>query len=581
MSIWTRGVVCAKTRTKGLSVLYCVVQSPVKTNGLHELRWRTNRRRISIYAHTSRESSFRHANGQSRMTIRGFHVWGYKKQSSNVSEDTISQRYSDPVTLMKERGLIQGVTNESISSAAQSSDTPVYCGFDPTARSLHVGNLLQIVGLLHFWRCGHSIVALLGGATASIGDPSGRSTERPLLDHAQLALNTASIEHQLQSLLATGMRHIVRKKYGACTPLQHLSRGGEPPEDLPTLTIANNHSWHSKMSFLDFLRDIGRHARVGTMLSRESVKSRMDQAEGLSFTEFSYQLLQGYDFYYMNAAGLERDDPEAQPIKVKVQMGGSDQWGNIVAGVELIRRKRALSSSHSKPADSSSSPSVDTDETWGVTLPLVTTATGEKFGKSAGNAVWLDSNMVSHFDFYQFFRRTPDSEVERYLKYFTFLPLSEIEEVMAEHAKAPNLHLPQRTLAAEVTEMVHGPTALRAALLKTRLLFDSTQTDADGIATPLTSFPPEDILAAFENDPRLARLQKEAVVGQEVVRVAASAGVAKSKTQALKLLTSGGLYINDTKCTDETRRITDTDLIGGRVIVLRTGKSNNVVVEVL
>ncbi|KAJ3045840.1 tyrosyl-tRNA synthetase [Rhizophlyctis rosea] len=310
-------------------------------------------------------------------------------------------------------------------------------------------------------------------------------------------------------------------------------------------------TWMEKMTFLDFIGDVGRLARVGTMLGRDSVKNRMDSPEGISFTEFTYQLLQAYDFWHLH-----------EHHGCTVQLGGSDQWGNMVAGLDLIRRKLAHSgnSEDAKQAD----PAI------AITLPLVTTATGEKFGKSAGNAVWLDEGLVSPFDFYQFFRRAPDSEVGRYLQYFTFLPLSDIESLLAQHKEAPQKHIPQRALAREVTELVHGETAATKAEIMSQVLYDGSIEDITAAQ----------ILSAFAGDARLKTLPRDSVVGHEVWEVAAASEAAKSRGQARKLQNAGGLYFNNVKVPATRRVIAAEDLVDGRVCLIRTGKENYRIVEV-
>ncbi|KAJ3269053.1 tyrosyl-tRNA synthetase [Borealophlyctis nickersoniae] len=443
---------------------------------------------------------------------------------------------SDPIARLEERGLVHTISSDKLSSFLSTTRTAVYAGFDPTAVSLHVGNLLTIIGLLHFKASGHQVIALIGGATGSIGDPSGRSTERVALDPDVLSRNVAGIDAQIRAVFRNADKYLEKRK------VTEEGRGGE-------VKVLNNLDWFQRMSMLDFIGDVGRLARVSIMLARESVRTRMDSAEGISFTEFSYQLLQGYDFYHLNTHH-----------NCTVQLGGSDQWGNIVSGMDIIRKKRL---GVAEEATSEHEPA------FGLTLPLVTTATGEKFGKSAGNAVWLDERMVSHFDFYQFWRRTPDSEVERYLRYFTLLPLTEIEQIMSHHKEKPEDHLPQRTLAREVTELVHGEEAAKRAQIRTHVLFDGDLTDLSST----------DIIHAFEGDNRLVTLPRDKVIGQDVTAVAAASGASKSFSQAKKLVLSGGLYLNKSKIPVGGHVVSETDLIGGSVCLIRTGKSNYKVVE--
>ncbi|KAI8800193.1 tyrosine-tRNA ligase [Cladochytrium replicatum] len=484
----------------------------------------------------------------------------------------------DPVSAMRDRGMIQAVTSERLSQQLRLHKTAIYAGFDPTAESLHVGNLLQIIGLLHFYIRGHDCVALVGGATGSIGDPSGRSTERTALSPEVLQRNTDRISHQLHKLFRNAKKH-----------LRHNHNGkGEPShgETLPTTTISvevdgslriiNNLQWFQGLHLLEFLSDVGRMARVGIMLSRDSVKNRMDTTEGLSFTEFSYQLLQAYDFAHLHSAH-----------NVQVQIGGSDQWGNIVAGIDLIRRRSAQNGTSQSPLENDSEWDVSA---YGVTLPLLTTSTGEKFGKSAGNAVWLDENMMSPYEFYQYLRRSPDSEVGKYLRFLTFLPTEEINRIMAEHKTAPQKHLPHRTLAREVTALVHGSDAAARAELQSLILFDNELNYLTRRAV-LDAFGPQNTPPASTDDGhnshhhhqeeilyRLPRYEAfpdgdESDTAMSVVELAVRSGVAKSKSAARKLVDANGLYLNGKKVAEHNPKIQKGQLLDGCIALLRSGKS--------
>ncbi|KAI9021934.1 putative tyrosine-tRNA ligase [Hyaloraphidium curvatum] len=459
---------------------------------------------------------------------------------------------TDVVAALEERGLVHACTSHGLRAAAKSRRLTVYAGFDPTARSLHVGNLLTIIGLLHFQLAGHNVIALLGGATATIGDPTGRTTERPVLTQSELALNTASIDWQLHNVFQSAWSHARRRSSAPPPDPGSDPSGGEPSQQF---TVVNNLDWYGGMSLLSFLKDVGRHARVPQMLTRDSVKSRLqpdapDEAagaqahyEGLSFTEFSYQLLQAFDFYYLSMSH-----------GCNVQLGGSDQWGNITAGTDLIRRK-----------------SQDAAEAFGLTLPLVVTDKGEKFGKSAGNAIWLDEEMCPVFDFYQFFRRTPDSMCPTYLRYFTFLSPAEIDQVARDHADNPSRHVMQRTLAGEVTRLVHGEAKAVRAETQASVLYDE---DVGG------SVPLDRILAAFRGDQRLVTVKRDACVGSEVWKLAVDVQLFPSKSQALKHIKSGGLYLNKVAVESDQRTIAASDLIHGAIFTLRAGKSNYKIVHV-
>ncbi|KAJ3092015.1 tyrosyl-tRNA synthetase [Quaeritorhiza haematococci] len=450
--------------------------------------------------------------------------------------------------------------SDQISADLLKSQTAVYTGFDPTATSLHVGNLLAIVALLWFKAAGHQVIALIGGATGSIGDPSGRSTERVALDPETLTRNTDAIDQQIRKIFENGSKYIDKRLTSSMA-----SSGDWNPASTKPVLVRNNLEWFRNMSILDFIGDTGRFARVGPMLSRESVKARMNSPEGISFTEFTYQLLQAYDFWHLYNAE-----------SCRVQVGGSDQWGNIIAGIELIHKKTnvELTSQQQQPQQQRE------NEVYGLTLPLVTTSTGEKFGKSAGNAVWLDETKVSHFDFFQFFRRTPDSEVRRYLEYFTFLPLSTISEIMESHTEAPERHLPQRTLAREVTELVHGEEAAEKAQIMTHVLFDGDLL-ASSSSSPGDVVSGHDIVKAFQGDPRFVSVQGEKIMGRSVVDVALELGAVKSKRSARNLISSGGFYLNKRKIADPEHAFGSDprDVLDGVCCLFRTGKSNYKVVE--
>ncbi|KAJ3385300.1 tyrosyl-tRNA synthetase [Chytriomyces hyalinus] len=475
---------------------------------------------------------------------------------STVNRDLLQQSSlepcRDPVAhSLHWRGLVAATTSPRIHNHLAASSTAVYAGFDPTAKSLHVGNLLTIVALIHFAAAGHSPVALVGGATGSIGDPSGRSSERSVLSREIIIENCSGIRNQLERIFknakVTMNRHDPTASSDTTTP--------KVTSFVERVQVLDNYAWFKDFSFLDFLGSVGRLSRVSTMLSRESVKSRLDAPDGISFTEFTYQLLQAYDFHHLYTSH-----------NVTVQIGGSDQWGNILSGIDLIRRmkpqQQQLQPASSQPTQDISSSS---DTVFGLTIPLVTTASGEKFGKSAGNAVWLDPELVSPFDFYQFFRRTPDGEVERSLNYFSFLSKDAIAELMAKHQQTPEHHLPQRKLAYEVTHLVHGEAAANQSEFKSQLLYDSAT---------LTSLPTsKDIIDTFKGDDRLVLMPRGQVSGASVCEVAAKAGAVKSVSAARKLISGGGLYVANNKVASHDARIQESDALDGRLVLLRAGKS--------
>lgn len=418
------------------------------------------------------------------------------------------------ISQLKARGLFEAITSPELEVRAQKQSMTVYAGFDPTSSSLQVGNYVAIMGLSHFQRCGHRVVALVGGATGMIGDPSGKTTERELLDEETIRANQAGIR-------------------------ENLSRFLDFDDPVAPAQIVNNYDWFSQFSLVDFLRDVGRHFRMGTMLNKDSVRSRLDSETGMSFTEFSYQLLQGYDFLHLYDA-----------LGCNVQIGGSDQWGNITAGTDLVRKLRG-------------------DEVYGLTMPLVCDRTGQKFGKSAGNAIYLDANRTSEFDFYQFFMRVDDADVIRFLKVFTFLPLEEIEGYVSRVAEAPERREAQTRLAEEVTRQVHGEEGLALARKATSVLYGEAM---DGLRA-------DDLLKVFANVPS-STLAQSSVVGELVVNVAADSGLCQSRGEARRLVKSGGLYLNNRRVASEAQCMAMDDLAEGRLFVLRSGKKRYQLVQI-
>lgn len=414
----------------------------------------------------------------------------------------------------------------------------VYCGFDPTADSLHLGNLLGIVVLEWFRRSGHSAVALVGGATARIGDPSGKSAERPMMDEGVLEANLSAIGAQLGKLLRAEVKAPVPAAEGSVA-----AKAG-------SVAIVDNMEWYSGMSALEFLRDIGRHARVSTMLSKDSVKSRLGAEDGMSFTEFSYQLLQGWDFAHLN-----------REYGVSVQIGGSDQWGNITAGTDLIRK----TNSKGDEGDDSERP-----KAFGVTFPLLLKADGSKFGKSVDGAIWLDGDKLSPFKFYQAIFATADADVVKFLRMLTFLPLDEVEAIgrsMGEEGYRPNDA--QRRLAEEVTRFVHGEEGLQAALAATAALAPGSDTKLD-VAT----------LEAIAEDVPSVTLPLDAVQDAPLIEVMVAAGLQPSKSAAKRMVKQGGARVNNAKVNDQDQLVAGDDIIEGRLVLLAAGKKNKVLVRI-
>ncbi len=411
------------------------------------------------------------------------------------------------VDILRARGLLEAVTQPELGRILR-APAVVYAGFDPTAPSLQAGNLVAVMILAHFQRCGHRVVALVGGATALIGDPSGKDQERPLLAPEDVQRNAAGIQ-------------------------ENLSRYLDFTHPTAPARLLNNHEWLGRVGYLDFLRDVGKHFRMGAMLGRESVRARLHSDAGMSYTEFSYQLLQGYDFLHLY-----------DQVGCTVQVGGSDQWGNITAGIELIRRLRGA-------------------EAYGLTAPLVCDSAGQKFGKSAGNAIYLDAARTSPYAFYQFFLQTADADVGRFLKIFTLLPLADVADLEQAVRTRPEQREAQRVLAEELTRATHGPAGLEAAQRATAVLFGESM---DGLDPAL-------LLDVFRDVPATA-LPRAEVTGAVLTGLAERVGLCASRGAARRLMESGGFYVNNRRIADAGTAVTDADILGGRLLVLRTGRKH-------
>ncbi len=413
------------------------------------------------------------------------------------------------------RGLIHDVT-EGLEQALTAGPITAYIGFDPTASSLHAGSLLTIMGLARLQRCGHRPIALVGGGTGLIGDPSGKSQERNLLTIEQTAENAEGIRRQLERFLdfSPGLSNAA--------------------------LMRNNIDWLRPVGFLDFLRDVGKHFTVNAMMAKESVKRRIEGTDGISFTEFSYQLLQAYDFLVLH----DRD-------RCVLQMGGSDQWGNITAGCELVRKVRGA-------------------RAHGLVWPLLTTSSGAKFGKTEGGAVWLDPARTSPFRFYQFWLNADDRDVETYLKWFTFLDAGAIADLMTTQQSDPAKRLAQRELARVITRVVHGDDGLGRAERASAVMFGGRLADAD----------PGDVLMVFDDVPSTS-IARAALDGDGVpaADLAVQSGLSASKSEANRLIKQGGFYVNDRRLAEGDARVIASDLIGGRVLVLRKGQRERRVVR--
>ena len=402
---------------------------------------------------------------------------------------------------------------EGVREALAAGSLTGYIGFDPTASSLHIGSLLTVMGLARLQRFGHTPIAIVGGGTGMIGDPSGKSQERVLLSRDQIETNVAGIRGQLERFLDFNAAH-------------NRAR------------IVDNAEWLGAVDVLSFLRDVGKHFTVNYMLQKESVSRRLDSEEGISYTEFSYLVLQAYDFVQL----FDR-------YGCALQMGGSDQWGNITAGIELIRKLRGK-------------------RAHGLVWPLMKTASGVKFGKTEAGAVWLDPERTSPFHFYQFWLNTDDVDVVRYLKCFTFLPRETIESLARVTSESPERRDAQRALAREVTALVHGSDQVARAERAAAVLFDERVTDADV----------SDVLTVFADAPSTElTLPKD---GMSLVEMLATVKLAASRSEATRLVKGGGVYVNNVRATDERARLTASDAIGGQVILLRKGRKDQHIVKV-
>ncbi|MCA1764080.1 MAG: tyrosine--tRNA ligase [Flavobacteriales bacterium] len=414
------------------------------------------------------------------------------------------------------RGLIQDITpgtEEQLNSEATSG----YVGFDPTADSLHIGNLVPIMLLVHLQRAGHKPFALVGGATGRVGDPSGKTQERQLL-------SPEIIEHNLSCQKAQ---------------LEQFLKFGDGKSDA---VMVNNYDWFKDFSFLDFIRDVGKHLSVNYMMAKDSVKSRLDA--GMSFTEFTYQLIQGYDFYHLN-----------KHHHVKLQMGGSDQWGNITTGIELTRRKGG-------------------GETFALTAPLIKKADGSKFGKSEGGNVWLDADKTSPYKFYQFWLNASDEDVENFVKVFSLKSKEEIDRLIAEHSEAPHLRVLQKALAEELTERVHGNHQLEMAIEASNILFGKSTSDQ------LKKLSERDFLDVFQGVEQVKIPKDHLSDGVSVIDLLSDvSGFLQSKGEARRALKENSISVNKEKANDSLM-VTSADLINDKYVLLQRGKKKYFIVEV-
>ena len=420
------------------------------------------------------------------------------------------------------RGMIHTVMPGAEAHLAESMRS-AYVGFDPTADSLHIGNLVPIMLLAHYQGCGHRPLAFVGGATGMIGDPSGKSNERNLLDEKTLRHNQDSIKKQLAHFLDF-----------------------ESDADNAALLV-NNYDWMKNFSFLEFIRDVGKHITVNYMMAKDSVKNRIssDSSEGMSFTEFTYQLVQGYDFLHLY-----------KEKNCTIQMGGSDQWGNITTGTELIRR-------------------VNSGKGYAITCPLITKSDGSKFGKSEGGNVWLDAKRTSPYKFYQYWLNSSDEDAEKYIKIFTFLTENEIDGLIKEHQEAPHLRVLQKRLAEEITVMVHSKEDLENAIKASNILFGKSTSD------DLKQLDEQTFLDVFDGVPQTQILKSDIENGLEIIAaLAEKGGFLKSNGEARRALKENSISVNKEKV-KEDYKILNTDLINNKFVLLQRGKKNYFVLQIV
>jgi tyrosyl-tRNA synthetase len=413
------------------------------------------------------------------------------------------------------RGLLHDIMPETEAHLLEHA-TAGYIGFDPTADSLHIGSLVQILILKHFQNAGHKPIALVGGATGMVGDPSGKSAERNLLDEASLLKNIEGVKSQLSRFL-------------------DFDTTADNPAEL-----VNNFDWMKDISLIDFVRDTGKHITVNYMMAKDSVKKRLssESKEGMSFTEFTYQLFQGYDFYHLYK---EKD--------CKLQMGGSDQWGNITTGTELIRRKAQ-------------------GKAYAITVPLVTKADGTKFGKTEGGNVWLDAKRTSPYKFYQYWLNSSDEDAEKYIKIFTFLDKDTVEALVAEHREAPHLRLLQKKIGEEVTVMTHGQEAFDNAIKASQILFGKSTSE------DLKSLDEQTFLDIFEGVPQATISKEDIDNGLDMIgALAAKTGFLNSNGEARRALKENAISVNKEKVTDSFM-ISSSDIIADSYVLLQRGKKN-------
>ncbi|PVU85166.1 hypothetical protein BB559_007170 [Furculomyces boomerangus] len=493
----------------------------------------------------------------------------FKTLSVKIYQKTFRRLISSNVIKSLRDHELVGNTSGDIEKLCE-TPVSVYCGVDPTASSMHLGNLITIMNLLHFHLHGHQVISLVGGATGSIGDPSGRSTERNVIESELLEKNIESIRNQTIQVFESATKYAQKR-------FNNIEK-----KMLKPVLFLNNRDWYEDMNLLTFLRMVGRVSRVKTMMARDSVKSRMEREDGISYTEFTYQLLQAYDFYYLN-----------KNYDCKIQIGGSDQWGNIAAGIDLINKLNNLSKNNIDHANSHLNSNIaksnienlknenSTSLAYGLTIPLLLSPSGQKYGKSAGNAIWLSSKLTSPYEMYQFFMRALDTEVELLLKTFTLLSVQKINDVIEEHKKRPEGKLAQKLLADEVVELIHGEDQVVKAQKATRFFFGGRVGSVEFGNDESSNITSSYIIHALGNDPRLVKLNALEIADKKITDIAVILKATKSKSEATRLIKNKGLYWNNNRVDDEKFVLdVNTDFVGEpKIGVLRVGKTAFYVIQ--
>lgn len=469
-----------------------------------------------------------------------------EKHDIQVDETDIQQDFKEPLLKhLRKRGLVETCVNEEqLLKDAEDKTLGLYCGADPTAKSLHLGNLLPLMVLLHFNLRGHRIYPLIGGATGEVGDPSGRTTERSsMADNTRLD-HVKRISNQFLNFFNTAI------EYGKTRneEIGNLQIGSQE--------LKNNRDWWINMGMLEFLAKYGKHIRVNQMLSRESIKNRLNSEQGIGFNEFTYQLLQAYDFYYLN-----------KNFGVDIQVGGNDQYGNIVAGIDLINRMRKAESGDMKEKKSQ-------NEVFGITVPLLTTSNGVKFGKSAGNAIFIDKELTSSYEIYQFMYNTTDEDIQKFLYKFSLLPTNVIDKIVEAHNADKKVRLGQRVLAIEMCDLIHGDGEGFSNYIISEILFSKVDIKEH--------FKADDILHAFEKQNMVTKIFKDNLTESNIVNILhiVTKGE-KSKSEIRRMIKGGSVYIGNTKegkVSDSEYKINlESDIIEDKLLLLKLGKKYYIV----